>query len=172
MNTFFRIRSALFVFLGILVATQLQAQEVHIGFVKTERIFKEATAAKVAQEKLTQEFSKRDKEIIDRGVAFKSEVDKFQIEAPTWPEAERLAREKQMAEQDRAIQLMRRSFQEDLAARKNDELQLLLINANKIIKQMAETEKYDLIFQDAVYVNPKFDITDKVLKAMNTLDKK
>lgn len=172
MNTFFRTRSALFVFLGILVATQLQAQEVHIGFVKTERILKEATAAKVAQEKLTQEFSKRDKEIIDRGVAFKSEVDKFQIEAPTWPEAERLAREKQMAEQDRAIQLMRRSFQEDLAARKNDELQLLLINANKIIKQMAETEKYDLIFQDAVYVNPKFDITDKVLKAMNTLDKK
>ncbi|BCO29205.1 hypothetical protein MIZ03_4117 [Rhodoferax lithotrophicus] len=172
MNTFFRIRSALFVFLGILVATQLQAQEVHIGFVKTERIFKEATAAKVAQEKLTQEFSKRDKEIIDRGGAFKSEVDKFQIEAPTWPEAERLAREKQMAEQDRAIQLMRRSFQEDLAARKNDELQLLWINANKIIKQMAKTEKYDLIFQDAVYVNPKFDITDKVLKAMNTLDKK
>jgi len=32
---------------------------------------------------------------------------------------------------------------------------------------LAEAEKYDLIVQEAVYVNPKHDITDKVLKSLN-----
>ena len=36
-----------------------------------------------------------------------------------------------------------------------------------MVKQVAEAEKYDLILQEAVYINPKHDITDKVIKALN-----
>jgi outer membrane protein len=36
-----------------------------------------------------------------------------------------------------------------------------------VVKQVAESEKYDLVLQEAVYVNPKHDITDKVIKALN-----
>ena len=68
---------------------------------------------------------------------------------------------------DREFQRKRREFQEDLNARKNEELQQVLERANKVVKQLAETEKYDLILQEAVYVNPKHDITDKVLKILN-----
>jgi outer membrane protein len=38
---------------------------------------------------------------------------------------------------------------------------------NKVVKQLAEQEKYDIIVDQAVYISPKHDITDKVIKALN-----
>jgi outer membrane protein len=80
-----------------------------------------------------------------------------------------MARQKQLVEQDRDFQRRRREFQEDLNARKNEELQQVLERANRVVKQVAEAEKYDLILQEAVYINPKHDITDKVIKALNAM---
>jgi outer membrane protein len=150
---------------GLLLSAH--AQEFRIGFVSTDRIFKEAGTAKAAQVKLEQEFSKREKELLDQGTGLKTLSDKFEREAPTLTEAQRVARQKQLVDQDRDFQRKRREFQEDLNARKNEELQLVLERANKVVKQVAEAERYDMILQEAVYVNPKHDITDKVLKVLN-----
>ncbi len=165
MNYFLRQLSAAVVF-GLSLSA-VQAQEVRLGFVSTDRVLKEASTAKAAQTKLEQEFSKREKELVDQGANIKSMADKFEREAPTLPETQRQARQKQLLEQDRDFQRKRREFQEDLNARKNEELQLVIQRANKVIKEIAVAEKYDFVFQDAVYVNPKHDITDKVIKALN-----
>jgi outer membrane protein len=146
----------------------VQAQEFRIGFVNTDRIFKEASTAKAAQAKLEQEFSKREKDLQDLGVSLKSGADKLEREAPTLSESQRAARQKQLVELDRDFQRKRREFQEDLNSRKNEELQQVLERANKVVKTVAEAEKYDLVLQEAVYVNPKHDITDKVIKALNS----
>ncbi len=95
-------------------------------------------------------------------------ADKFERDAPTLPESQRASRQKQLVDQDRDFQRKRREFQEDLNARKNEELQQVLERANKVVKQVAEAEKYDLVLQEAVYVNPKLDITDKVIKVLNS----
>ncbi len=167
MNKFIhQYRSALLL-AGLLVGLQAQAQEFRFGFVKTDRIFKEATSAKAAQVKLEREFSARDKELVDQGNSLKSAVDKFQVDAPKLSEAQRASQQKLLAEQDRELQRKRRAFQEDLNARKNEEWQLLIVAANKVVKQVAQAEHYDLVLQDAVYVNPKNDITDKVLSILN-----
>ena len=165
MNYFLRRLGALAVCGFFLLSAQ--AEEVRIGFVSTDRVLKEAATAKAAQTKLEQEFSKREKELTDQGNNIKSMADKFEKEAPTLPEAQRVSRQKQLVEQDRDFQRKRREFQEDLNARKNEELQQVIQRANKVIKEIAVAEKYDFIFQDAVYVNPKHDVTDKVIKALN-----
>ena len=144
-----------------------QAEEVRIGYVNTDRIFREANTAKAAQTKLEQEFSKREKELIDLGNTIKTVSDKLEREAPTLSEAQRNSRQKQLVDQDREFQRKRREFQEDLNARKNEELQQVLERANKVVKQVAEAEKYDVVLQEAVYINPKLDITEKVIKALN-----
>jgi outer membrane protein len=149
-------------------AITAQAQEIRIGFINTDRIFKEANTAKQAQAKLEQEFSKREKDLNDSGNALKTAVEKFEREAPTLSESQRVSRQKQLGEQDRDFQRKRREFQEELNARKNEEFQLVLERANRVIKQVAEAEKYDLVLQEAVYINPKHDITDKVLKVINS----
>ncbi|CAM3380937.1 OmpH family outer membrane protein [Paracidovorax anthurii] len=148
-------------------AVPAQAQEFKAGFVNTDRIFREASTAKAAQAKLEQEFSKREKDLIDQGNALKSATEKFEREAPTMAESQRTARQRQLSDQDRDFQRKRREFQDDLAARKNEELGQVLERANKAVKQVAEAEKYDVILQEAVYINPKHDITDKVIKALN-----
>ena len=143
------------------------AQEFKMGFVNTERIFREAATAKQAQTKLEQEFSRREKDLVDAGNALKQSSEKLEREAPTLSESQRAARQKQLMEQDREFQRKRREFQEDLNARKNEEQQVVVERANRAVRQVAEAEKYDVIFQEAVYINPKHDITDKVLKALN-----
>ena len=168
MNYFLRRCCAGILLGGLLVSAQVQAQEFRIGFVSTDRIFKEASTAKAAQGKLEQEFSKREKELVDQGAALKSMADKFEREAPTLPEGQRATRQRQLVELDRDFQRKRREFQEDLNSRKNEELQQVLERANKVVKQVAEAEKYDLVLQEAVYVNPKHDITDKVIKVLNS----
>lgn len=153
---------------GLFLASHVNAQDFRIGFVSTDRIFKEAGTAKAAQAKLEQEFSKREKELVEQGTVLKTLADKLEREAPTLSESQRATRQRSLVDQDRDFQRKRREFQEDLNARKNEELQQVLERANKVVKQLAETEKYDLILQEAVYVNPKHDITDKVLKVLNS----
>jgi outer membrane protein len=143
------------------------AQEFKIGFINTDRIFRDANSAKIAQTKLEQEFMKREKELNDQGALIKAAGDKLEKDAPTLSEAQRTTRQKQLTDQDRDFQRKRREFQEDLNVRKNEELQIVLERANKVVKQVAETEKYDYVLQEAVYVNPKHDITEKVLKVLN-----
>ena len=154
--------------LGSLVAAMpVHAQEFKAGFVNTDRIFREANTAKAAQAKLEQEFSRREKELVDAVNTLKSATEKFERDAPTMAESQRLTRQRQLVDQDREFQRKRREFQEDLTVRKNEELSQVLERANKVVKQVAEAEKYDVILQEAVYINPKHDITEKVLKALN-----
>jgi outer membrane protein len=163
-------RHCLVLLLGALaLGSQAQAEDFRVGFVNTDRIFREANSAKAAQAKLEQEFSRREKELNDMGTALKAASDKFEREAPTLAESQRGTRQKALIDQDREFQRKRREFQEDLNARKNEELQTVLDRANRVVKQVAEQEKYDLILQEAVYINPKHDITDKVIKALNSV---
>ena len=157
---------SLAVLLGAM-AVSAHAQEFKAGFVNTDRIFREAAMAKAAQSKLEAEFSKREKDLVDRGNALKSASEKFEREATTMSESQRVTRQRQLVDQDREFQTKRREFQEDLNSRKNEELSQVLDKANKVVKQVAESDKYDVILQEAVYINPKFDITDKVIKTLN-----
>lgn len=167
MNTFRLKLSMLLLAAATSVTGLAQAQDFKMGFVNTERIFREADTAKQAQVKLEQEFSRREKELLETGNSLKQASEKFEREAPTLAESQRTARQKQLIDQDREFQRKRREFQEDLNTRKNEEQQLVVERANRAVKQVAESEKYDVIFQDAVYVNPKHDITVKVIKVLN-----
>ena len=141
------------------------------GFIHTDRVFREASSAKAAQAKLEQEFSRRDKEINDLGNTLKTATEKFERDAPTLSESQRQTRQRQLMDQDREFQRKRREFQEDLNARKNEELNQLGERINKVVKQLAEQDKYDIIVDQAVYINPQHDITDKVIKALNGASK-
>jgi outer membrane protein len=144
-----------------------QAQELKIGYVNSDRVLREATPAKAAQARLEAEFAKRDKGLVDLAVSLKAAAEKLEREALTMSEADRTRREREVSDQDREIQRKRREYNEDLSQRKNEELNAVVERANKVIKQIFEAEKYDLILQEAVFAGPRIDITDKVIKALN-----
>jgi outer membrane protein len=143
------------------------AQEAKIGFVSTERIFREAAPAKNASAKIEQEFSRRDKELQDLGARLKTLSDKLDKDAAVLSEPDRIKRQRELSDMDKDFQRKQREFREDLNQRRNEELASVLERTNKVIKQIAETEKFDIVFQEAVYASPRIDITDKVLRALN-----
>jgi outer membrane protein len=150
-----------------LLAGAASAQELKIGYVNSERVLREAVPAKAAQTKLEGEFGKREKDLNEQGTCLKAAADKLEKEAPTLSETERNRRQRELVEQDRDLQRKRREFQEDLNQRKNEELAGVVERANRVIKQIFDAEKYDLILQEVVFAGPRVDITDKVIKALN-----
>jgi len=163
----FSLRHILVCILLPMAGVAASAQDFKVGIVNLDRIFREANTSKAAQAKLEQEFSKREKEIADLGGQIKAQSEKLERDAPTLSESQRNTRQRQLVEQDREFQRKRREFQEDLNSRKNEELQLVIERANRVVRSLAEAEKFDLILQEAVYVNAKHDITDKVIKTLN-----
>ncbi len=151
----------------VLVGAPASAQELKLGYVNSERVLREAAPAKAAQAKLETEFGKRDRELREAEQRRKAAEDKLDKDALTLSEAERTKRQRDLVEQDRDLQRKRREFQEDLNQRRNEELSAVVERANRVIRQIYEQEKYDLIVQEAVFASAKVDITEKVIKALN-----
>ncbi len=151
-----------------LAFTAVQAQELKLGYVNSERVMREAAPAKAAQAKLEAEFAKRDRELADQAGKLKAAADKLDKDGPTLSETERSRRQRELVDQDRDLQRKRREFQEDLNQRRNEELAAIVERANRAIKQIFDSEKYDVILQEAIFAGPRVDITDKVIKALNS----
>ncbi|WP_243656620.1 OmpH family outer membrane protein [Paucimonas lemoignei] len=151
----------------MLPLTGVQAQDSKIGFVSTERIFREAVPAKTAQAKIEQEFSKRDRELQDMAARLKALSERLDKDASVLSDSDRIRRQRELTDLDKEFQRKQREFREDLNQRRNEELAIVLERTNKVIKQIADAERYDIVFQEAVYASPRIDITDKVLKALN-----
>ena len=149
------------------LAVGASAQELKIGYVNSERVLREAAPAKAAQAKLEAEFKKRETELNDNGNRLRTAMEKLEKEAPTLPESERVRRQRDLADQDRDFQRKRRELLEDLNQRKNEEMSAVFERANKVIKQIFDQEKYDLIVTEVVFASPRVDITKKVIDAMN-----
>ena len=151
----------------LVLAAPAVAQELKIGYVNSERVLRESAPAKAAQTKLEAEFGRREKELNDAAGRLKAAADKLEKEGPTQSEAEKNRRQRELMDQDRDLQRKRREFQEDLNQRKNEELSTVVERANRAIRQIFESEKYDVILQEVVFAGPRIDITDKVIRVLN-----
>lgn len=148
------------------VVTAAGAADLKIGFVDVERIHRESAPAERASKQLEKEFAPRAQELQRRESQIKMLQSQTEKDAVTMSETERRTREQELSRLGVEYQRMQREYREDLNMRRNQEIAALLERANRVIKQIADAEKFDLILQDAVYRNPRLDITDKVLKAL------
>ena len=149
------------VLLGMSVA---HAADFKVGVVDTERVLRESVPAMTAESKIEKEFSGRDQEIKKLLKQAKELQALLEKEDSKFSDADRRNKERELTTMNADLQRMQREFREDLNLRKNEELAIVLEQANKAIQVIAEEEKYDLILQEAVYRNPKIDITDRVIK--------
>ena len=142
------------------------AQQLKIGFVNTERVFREAAPAKRAQQVLEREFGARNADLAKlekEGRDLQAELERENV---TMPEAQRRDKERRLADISRDFQRKQREVREDLNMRRNEELAKVQERATRVINQIAEQEKFDLILQEAVFASGRIDITEKVIKAL------
>jgi outer membrane protein len=149
---------------ALLCAGSALAGDFKVGVVDTERVLRESVPAIKAEKKIEKEFSGRDQEIKKNMKQAKDLQLLLDKDAASLSEVDRRSKERELNALNVNLQRMQREFREDLSLRKNEELAVVLERANKAIQAIAESDKYDLILQEAVYRNPKIDITDKVIK--------
>jgi outer membrane protein len=160
-------KKLLFTMVLAVCANVVIGQDLKIGVVNTERILRDSAPAKAAQQKLENEFAKRQKEIEDLSLRLKTQSERYEKDAPTLSELDRNRRQRELADLDRDVQRRQREFREDLNQRRSEEYAALIERANRVIRQLAETEKIDLILQDVVHASSRIDITEKVIRALN-----
>lgn len=153
--------------MAVLASFEVSATELKVGYVNTQRIFRDAPAAIKAAKKLEQEFAKRDQDLQAMGKRLQAMQESLEKNGVTMSESERRNKEREFGEISREFQRKQREFREDLNLRQNEENAAVIEKANKAIKALAEAEKYDLVLQDVVWVSPRLDITDKVIKALS-----
>ena len=146
---------------------QSTAPASRIAWLSPERIYNESKLAKLMSDRLEQEFSARNKAVNELNARVKAASERLEKDVPTLGEAERVRRQREVIELDKEYQRRHREFREDLAQRTNEERAVLAEKATKIIKQLAQSEGFDIVLQDAVWASPRIDITDKVLAALD-----
>lgn len=147
---------------------QASAADIRIGVVDTERVLRESDQAIRAEKKIEREFATRDQEMKKLLKQSKDTQTSLEKDGSTMSDSARRSKERELANLNLTLQTMQREFREDLNLRKNEELAVVLAYADKAIRAIAESEGYDIILQEAVYRNPRVDITDKVLKYLST----
>ncbi len=162
-----KIATLLVALMAALPFAEAMAVEMKIGYVNTQRIFRDAPAAQKAAKKIEAEFSKRDQDLQRMAKQLQSMQEGLEKNAVTMAEGERRTKERELNDLSRDFQRKQREFREDLNLRQNEENAAIIEKANKAIKTIAEADKYDLIVQDVVWVNPKLDITEKVIKSLS-----
>ena len=153
-------------FAVLAVVPHAQAADIKIGFIDADRVNRESVPAERATKKLEKEFAPREQELRKLEQQIKSLQAQLEKDGLTMSDSDRRNKENELGRQTREFQRLQREFREDLNLRRNEELASLFERANKVIRQIAEAEKYDLILQEAVFRSPRIDITEKVLKAL------
>lgn len=151
---------------ALLMLSGIAHAETKIGFVNSQRILAEAPQAAKAKKKIEKDFEKRDQDLQRMVKQLQSLQEAMDKNGATMAEAERRTKERELADLTRDLQRKQREFREDLSQRQNEEMAAIFERVNRAIKQVADAEKYDIIFQEAVYFNQRIDITDKVIKAL------
>lgn len=141
---------------------------IKIGFVNTEKLLRESAPAKEAEAKIEEEFKKRDADLQKLANELRSKFENFDKNAPVMSDSERNKAQRELTDLDTDLQRKRREFQEDFNRRRNDAFAAIVEKANAAIKEIAEKQDYDLILQDAVTVSPRVDVTDEVIKVLNS----
>ena len=151
----------------LLFASGVAVADTKIGYVNTEKLLREAPLSLAAQKRLEKEFSSREIELQKMTKQARDLQTQLDKEGTTMPETDRKNKERELANLNRELQRQSREFREDLNLRRNEELGQIQVRARKVIIDIAKAEKYNMIIeQAAVYVDPKNDLTDRVMKAL------
>ncbi len=149
-----------------LIAAVPARAEVKIGFVNSQRVLNDAPQATKAKKKIEKEFEKRDQDLQKVAKQLQTMQEALEKNSVTMAESDRHNKEREFNDLNRDFQRKQREFREDLNLRQNEEMAAIFERVNKVIKSIAESDKYDIILQEAVYASPRIDLTDRVIKAL------
>jgi outer membrane protein len=154
----------------IMTASFAGAEEYRIAFVNATKVFEESPQYQVARDRLQNEFSRREKDLVASQKQLKQLEEKLQRDGSVMSESEAKRLERDILNRSRKLKNSQTEFREDLNLRQNEEFKKLRQQIREVIQDVGKSENIDLIVSDGVvYFSKKIDISDKVLEKLRQL---
>ena len=153
---------------GALAALPAVAAEPKIGVVDFQRLAIESPQGKAVMESMRAEFAPRERTLQAQGQAVKAKEDKLQKDGATMSEEQRGRAEKELRDGARDFERAKGEFQDDMNARRNEELSRLQRTIVEEVRSYGKAQGYDLILaqEGVIYNASASDITPAVLSAL------
>jgi len=153
---------------GALMALPAAAAEPKIGVVDFQRLAIESPQGKAVMESMRAEFAPRERTLQAQGQAVKAKEDKLQKDGATMSEEQRARAEKDFRDGAREFERAKGEFQDDMNARRNEELSRLQRTIIEEVRSYGKAQGYDLILaqEGVIYNASASDITPAVLTAL------
>lgn len=148
---------------SVLLPTQVAAQQTRLAYIDGQRVENDTKRAFDIAESLRREFSARETELR----AGETRIKGLQAQLPGIKDPrERETKEREFQAAAQRFEQQARAFVDDLERRKAEERRKYFQEVTQIVTQMAASQKYDLVVQEAVFASKAVDITDSVIKAL------
>jgi outer membrane protein len=152
------------------VSAPALADDYRIGVIHVERILRQSKPARAAEARIEQEFKSRDTDLRKREQDVQAAGAQLAKDRASLSPEQLAARERDLDVRTRDVQRQRQQFAEDLRGRQFEELDKLKTRLDQVLTKYAKDRNYDLILQDAIWVARSVDITDDVIKALDSAD--
>jgi outer membrane protein len=152
---------------GVLAALPAWA-EGKMAVVDFQRLAQESPQGKAIMEAMRAEFSPRERTLQAQMQALKAKQDKLQKDAATMSEDQRIRAEKELRDGERDFERARGELQDDVTARRNEEMSRLQRTLVEEVRSYAKAQNYDLVVstEAVLFATPNYDITPAVLAAL------
>ena len=135
-----------------------------IGFVNTVNVLDRAPQAAVAL--LGLEFQPRDKELLELRDQVRVRETALEKNSLVMAASEIQIRQREINGLQRRLKRLKEEAREDYNFRRNEELAKLQRLVREVIIDIAQEGGYDIVLEQAVYVDRSIDLTDKVLERL------
>ncbi len=138
-----------------------------IGFVNTARVLKEAPQARRVEERLRAEFEPREKLIQEKREEIIGIEDQLKSTDNTLSATNRRKLERQIRLKVSQLKFLEQEFREDQNLRRNEGIRELQQVIASVLKQLGDSEKFDLILTEGVsFVSDQIDITTQIVEML------
>ena len=153
----------------MLVSSLSFAADLKIGFVNMNRILNEAPQVKAINAKLQERFSAPKKELDELGESIQKQEKEIKRNELLMTESKLKKSKQNLIEQIKQYREKEAKLGKELQAVQNQELQGFKQVIGKVITEMAEQEKFHIIFNDGVmYADKSLNVTDKLLERLKS----
>jgi len=139
-----------------------------VGVVDPQRLMLESPQGKAMQESMRAEFAPRERTLQAQAQGIKAKQDKLQKDGATMTDEQRVRAEKELRDNERDFERARGEYQDDITARRNEELSRLQRTLGEEVRNYAKAQNFDVVLsgEAVVYATPAYDITPAVLTAL------
>jgi outer membrane protein len=159
-----------FAFILVLLSVSLQAQSLKIGYINIDHLVSSSPQFIQANQVVIKAFQPQEKQLLALSKQIQLSADTFNKNSKTLTQVERKTEIKKIANLERQLKQQAQALKKQLKLKNEQELSKIQDLINRVIKQVAEDQNFDLIlYQEVAYASKKINITPIISQKLRLL---